>query len=173
MMSKPTLYLFIGYPGAGKTTTAKLIAKEAGAVHLWADAERHKMFGEPTHSTEESLQLYNALNQKAADLLASGQSVVFDTNFNFYEDRRILRDIADKAGAHTLIIWMTTPVSVARDRSVCAPQTRNGYEVGMSNEQFDSIISKLEPPRENEIVIKIDGTNLDEQEVLELLKLNA
>ncbi|HSX45650.1 MAG TPA: ATP-binding protein [Candidatus Saccharimonadia bacterium] len=170
-MGKRTLYLFIGAPGAGKTTAAKLIAERSGAVHLWADAERHKLFPEPTHSEDESLQLYDQLNDQAASLLRAGQSVVFDTNFNFYADRQKLRQIADEAGADTLVIWMTTPREVAHERSVHTPVMRNGYMYGMTDEQFDAITSKLEEPHEDEKVIKIDGTKLDGERISSLLGL--
>jgi len=95
-MAKPKLYLLIGYPGAGKTTISKLIASTTGATHLWADVERHKLFGKPTHSQAESLKLYDYLNQEAEKLLAAGHSVVFDTNFNFHDDRQKLREIAGR-----------------------------------------------------------------------------
>lgn len=170
-MSKPKLYLFIGYPGAGKTTVAKLIAEQIGAVHLWADGERHKMFPEPTHSHQESVQLYEYLNHRAAELLASGEDVVFDTNFNFYNDRESLREIANTNNTETVIVWLTTPKEVARKRAVCIPEMRNGYMWEMTDEQFDSITSKLEPPRKHEKVIKIDGTKLDPQQVIDLLKI--
>jgi predicted kinase len=168
-MSRPILYIFIGSPGAGKTTVAKLIAERSGAVHLWADAERHKMFGEPTHSTEESIQLYEYLNHKAAELLTNGESVVFDTNFNFYDDRQKLRELANQRGANTVVVWLTTPVDVARSRAVHAPELRNGYMVGMTGEQFESIVNKLEPPAKNEKVIKIDGAKLDPESAVRLL----
>jgi predicted kinase len=170
-MARPKLYLFIGAPGAGKTSVATLIAERAGAVHLWADAERHKMFGEPTHSHEESVQLYEYLNHKTAELLAQGESVVFDTNFNFYDDRQKLREIANQRGADTVLIWLTTPNEIARKRSVHAPELRNGYMVGMTNEQFDDIVSKLEPPAKNEKIIKIDGAKLDPEAAVRLLGL--
>jgi predicted kinase len=140
-------------------------------VHLWSDAERHKMFGEPTHSKEESLKLYEYLNERAAKLLAEGKSVAFDTNFNFRADRQKLRDIATAQGADTIVIWMTTPEDVAHSRSVHAPELRNGYMVGMTHEQFDNIVSKLEEPGEDENIIKIDGSKLDIEDAARLLSL--
>jgi predicted kinase len=170
-MPKPRLYLFIGYPGAGKTTVAKTIAEQTGAVHLWADAERHKLFGEPTHSLDESNQLYGHLNDEAERLLAAGQSVVFDTNFNFQADRQKLREIAARHGADTLVIWLTTPAEVARGRAVGEHVMRNGYDVSMTAEQFDKIVAKLEPPTKDEKIIKISDPKLDKQALAELLQM--
>lgn len=159
----------VGYPGAGKTTISKLIAKRTGAIHLWADAERHKMFGEPTHKHEESIQLYEYLNHRAAELLSNGESVVFDTNFNFASDRQNLHEIAKQRGAETKVIWVATPVDVAREKAVHPPEMRNGYMSGMTPEEFDLIVSKLEPPDKNENVIKIDRSQLDAEALLRIL----
>lgn len=166
---KPTLYLLVGYPGAGKTTVAQAIAEQTGAVHLWSDAERHKRFPDPTHSEEESLALYDQLNQKAESLLGEGKSVIFDTNFNFREDRQKLREIANRQDAATFVIWLNTPQSIAKSRAVGSAINRNGYMVSMTEERFDNIVSKLEPPTEDEKVIKIDGTKLDASNVMTLL----
>lgn len=168
-MNKPTLYLFIGYPGAGKTTVAKIICHVTGAAHVWADVERHKLFQQPTHSEAESVQLYDRLNREAEALLAAGRSVVFDTNFNFYADRQKLRDIAARQGAETILVWITLPKRLAKNRSVDHPRIRNGYQVSMTEERFESIVGKLEPPREDEKFIKIDGRKLDKPTVLALL----
>ncbi len=169
VMTKPKLYLFIGYPGAGKTTAAKIIAEATGAVHVWADAERHKLFKQPTHSQAESLELYDRLNRRAAELLAAGKSVVYDTNFNFYADRQKMRDIAARNGAETVLLWITLPKETAKRRAVNATDSRNGYQVGMTEEQFESIVAKLEPPGEHEEYIKINGLKLDRQEVMSLV----
>lgn len=168
-MGRPVLYLMIGYPGAGKTTVAKIIHDATGAVHLWSDIERHKMFGSPTHSEKESVELYDELNRRTEDLLAEGKSVVFDTNFNFRADRVKLREIAERQGAETVILWVTIPVEQARQRSIGTGQRRNGYHTRMTEEHFDELVSKLEPPTEDEKVIKIDGAELDRGTVLGLI----
>ena len=170
-MAKPTLYLLVGYPGASKTTVSKIIASATGATHLWADVERHKLFGEATHSHAESLKLYDYLNDEAAKLLAAGHSVVFDTNFNFRSDRDKLRGIAKKNGAGALVIWIQLPKEEAKRRAVNKIDSRNGYQVAMTPEQFDAITAKLEPPTEDENAIKLDGMKLDKEAVVRLLGL--
>lgn len=165
------LYLMMGYPGAGKTTVAQIIHEATSAVHLWSDIERHKMFGHPTHSEEESLQLYDELNRRTEEILAEGKSVVFDTSFNFHEDRQKLQNIAAKHDADTVVVWIQLPKDVAKERSVGTGRRRNGYHTRMSEAHFDELAAKLEPPTADEKVVKIDGTKLDEQTVLGLLNL--
>lgn len=170
-MTRPTLYLLIGYPGAGKTTVSKIVAEATGATHLWADLERHKLFPSPTHSKEESYELYEKLNAMASNLLANGKSVVFDTNFNYLNDREKLRDIAKKNNAKTITIWVKTPKNLAKDRAVEAHESRNLYDINMSLERFNSIVSKLEPPTNDEAAIVLDGTNLTKKDIYTSLGL--
>jgi len=171
-MTKPTLYLFIGYPGAGKTTVAKIISHVTGAYHIWADVERHRRFRSPTHSEEESQELYDQLNEATDYLLSQGRSVAFDTNFNYRSDREKLRQVADKNNAETILIWINTPMSVSRERAVTT-EMRNLYEDGMTNEQFDAIASKLEKPVKGEKVIKVDGTNLNQETLFNKLGIST
>ena len=160
----------IGYPGAGKSTVANFIQDQTGAIHLMADQERHKMFEDPTHSETESQSLYNELNKRTEELLSQGYSVVFDTNFNFYADRQKLRAIADKYNAETIVVWVIIDKDLARTRAVHTEYIRNGYSASMSEELFNKIVEKLEAPTKDEKVIKIDGTKLDRNEVIALLK---
>jgi predicted kinase len=165
------LFLFVGYPGAGKTTVSKLIEKQTGAVHICADAERHALFPETTHSAEESRELYEMLNKRVDDLLEDGKSVIYDTNFNHRSDRDILRALAANRKVETVIVWVNTPLEIARQRAVQSHTVRNGYSYVMSEDQFESIANKLEPPDESENVIKIDGTEIDSKQITELLHL--
>jgi predicted kinase len=168
---QPTLYLFMGPPGAGKTTVANYICGATGAVHIWADRERSKLFLNPTHSKKESRQLYELLNARTATLLGAGKSVVFDTNFNFYKDREHLRSIASKAGAKTVIIQLTTPLELARQRALHGSHAeRNGMDKAMTPRTFDRINGHLEPLRSNEQAIRLSGENITIDEVLNALE---
>lgn len=168
-----TLFLMVGYPGAGKTTTSRIIHKLTGAVHLWADHERSKMFKNPTHSHEENLKLYDALNKRTQELLHEGKSVIFDTNFNFYKDRERLRKIAAKEGAKTVLVWMTTPKDVARERAVNHPLTGEHHRVfgNMTLADFERIAGNLEEPRPEEHPIKLKGIGLTEEAIARALDL--
>lgn len=166
------LYLFVGPPGAGKTTVANLIHETTGAEHIWVDRVRQAMFEEVTHSKAESDELYTYLNAHTDKLLEAGKSVVFDTNFNYQKDRDYLHDIAAKHNAETIVIRMTTPVELARYRALHEHhRDRNGYDAIMHPAEFDRIVAHLQPPAEYENVIKIDGTDIDVEAVKRQLSI--
>ena len=170
-MPRTILYIFVGYPGAGKTTIAKYIASQTGAVHLWADEKRHKLFKQVSYSEAESKKLYDQLNNLCASYLKNGRSVIYDTNFNFYDDRQHLRTIAEKHGAELKLIWVTTPAELARKRAVTESTNSHTRIWGnMAKADFDRISGRLESPRPSEAAIKIDGTAIGGSDISSLLE---
>jgi predicted kinase len=156
----------LGFPGSGKTTTSKIIHELTGAVHLWADKIRNERYPNPTHSHEENLDLYNYLNELTAELLATGQSVIFDTAFNFYKDRDYLRSIAADHGAKVVLIWVQADKDLAKQRATHDNHAvDNTYPQAMPVERFDRIANDFEAPRPNERCIMLDGTKITKEYV--------
>jgi len=171
-MTKPQLYLLVGYPGSGKTTVAKIIHEKSGAEHLWTDWERRSMFEQPTHSDSENNKLYSYLNIMTGQMLSEGKSVIFDTNFNFQKDRDHLRKIAEQNNAQTWIIWVTTSRELSKKRATEQTEEQANRVLGrMSAEDFDRIADHLQPPQESETFIKIDGTDVDKGALIQQLSL--
>lgn len=168
---KKILYLMLGYPGSGKTTVSKIIHELTGAVHLWADRVRRERFGNPRHDHQENIELYDHLNEVTAELLRAGNSVVFDTNFNFYKDREKLGKIADEHGAETKLIWVKTPKDIAKERATANARQQHTRILGdMPPERWDKIVRNLQPPRENEDTIEVDGTKVTKEYIRPLLE---
>lgn len=161
----------LGYPGSGKTTTARYIHELTGAVHLWADKIRNELYPNPTHSHQENIELYNHLNKLTAEILASGHSVVFDTAFNFYKDREYLRTIASENGSKVLLIWVQADKDLAKQRATHDNHAqRNSYPQTMSQKRFERITGDFELPHPNERCIKLDGTKITKEYVTSKLE---
>lgn len=161
----------LGYPGSGKTTAAKAIQRLTGATHLWADHERRQRFDRPTYSHQENLALYADLNRRTDELLGEGKSVIFDTNFNFYKDRQKMRQLAARHGAATKLLWVTTPKAIAKDRATEQAHTQETRVLGdMPPEQFERMVRNLQPPRDDEAYIEVDGTRIADDYIGQLLE---
>ena len=173
-MAQPILFLLVGYPGSGKTTTAQLLHEQTGATHIWADHERKERFIDPTYSQAESKVLYSILNELTDKLLSEGKSVIYDTNFSFRRDRDLLRTMAAKQDVPTVVIWIQTPVALARKRAVHDNHAqRNWAPKQMTAEHFERIVRDLEPPTPNEHVITLDGHHIAPEVVAAALKKAA
>lgn len=171
---QPIFYLMLGYPGAGKTTTAEMIAKSTGAVHLNSDRFRIRMYKQPTFSQEEHDSLYRNLDYLCELILKSGKSVIYDANLNKYIHRQEKYEIAKKSGAKSVLIYVKTDPEVARKRATVDSKLASKHRPfgNMEPSTFDRLISQIEQPKADEPTIEISGINFDISSLNEILKTN-
>lgn len=171
MSRQPILYLMLGYPGAGKTTTAAMIAKLTGAVHLASDQLRLEMFVRPSFSEAEHQRLYDELDKRTEALLKEGKSVIYDANLNRYEHRQEKYIICERAGAKAVLIWVRIDKDTAKARATDQTRSHLVPPHEAPEAMFERIVGILEPPHQNEPSVEVSGKELDEAALKQALGL--
>lgn len=158
---KPTLFMTIGYPGAGKSYFSKKLSNELGLVRLNSGISgrgirefmyKDKMEGWP----ENNSTVYGALRYAAYEVLGSGHSVIFDASNSSEKDREKLYDLATSRDARAIIIWIRTSIEIARSRANSRDSKEEKPTVPISH--FDKLAERFEAPSKSARFITIDGT---------------
>lgn len=172
-MSKPILYMLLGYPGAGKTTTAKIIEKLTGAKRLTSDVERLKMFPDPHFSQSEHTKLYNRLDEQTTKFLSAGQSVIYDANLNRYTHRAEKYKICELSNAIPVLIWINTDRKLSETRATDNTRAKLWPEGETPKAMFERIANLIETPRSDESPLILNGYDLSPNMVEKALKLRG
>lgn len=168
-MNQPTLFMMFGYPGAGKTTVAKIINELIGAEHLSSDVLRLEMFPNPTYSQEEHHAVYAELDKRAEEHLQQGKSVIYDANLNRYQHRLEKYELCERAKARAVLLWVQAPRELARERAVMRGHHHLVPKDETFETMFDRVTTIIEEPREDEPVYTVDGEHLNKNNVAEIL----
>ena len=112
----PALAVISGLPGSGKSHFTRKLCERFPLARLESDALRKSLFGSPTYSSQESARLFAACYLTLDRLLARGVPSVLDAT-NLQEiHRRELARIAAKNDAKFVLINITAPTALARQR---------------------------------------------------------
>lgn len=133
------LVLVGGAPGTGKTTIAAALAARAGWVHLATDDMRADAvgpaeggaaggggvgFAQGRYRSELVSATYDLLLERAERCVRAGESVVLDATWSSAARRHAARDLARRAGAHTVeircVVGLDEALRRVRERAVGA-----------------------------------------------------
>ncbi|MBI5288844.1 MAG: AAA family ATPase [Chloroflexi bacterium] len=109
----PTLHLTCGLPGAGKTTLARSIEADCGALRLTADEWLVGMFGDGITFEENELfrsRIETLLLDLAIRVLKLGVDVVLDFGVWTRAEREEFRRRAAEAGARSELHFLHAPI---------------------------------------------------------------
>lgn len=108
-MADARLMLICGLPGSGKTTLAKQLASEVPAIRFCPDEWKHDL-GIDYYDEPSRVRLEERLWRLGRELLALGQSVIFENGFWAREERDELRLAGRTLGVAVELHYLEAPV---------------------------------------------------------------
>jgi predicted kinase len=160
--TKPFLLMLYGYPGSGKTYIARQLSENVQAAHIQADRIRSELFEQPRYDKQENDIVTQLMNYMASEFLAAGVSVIYDTNSMRSAQRLALRDLARRAHAQPLLVWLQVDPETSFARSVKRDRRRadDKYAAQWDRETFDGLIRAMQNPTTIEDYAVVSGKHV-------------
>jgi predicted kinase len=158
MRRQPTIYVICGFIGAGKTTFARKLEAETGAVRITKDEWLIRLISDdPTIAgfAEIDARICALTRDVAFSLVEKGIDVILDEGFWAREERFELKHRIHVAGATAVLYYLDTPLATMRERVAARNLDRQGDAFTISNEMFDRYLAHWQPPDEDEGVIPV------------------
>ncbi|MCH8072378.1 MAG: AAA family ATPase [Proteobacteria bacterium] len=167
-----TSYLVImsGLSGSGKTRVSGQLMAAMPAIRIRSDLERKRMFGlEETDDSASDLEsgiytskasrlVYQRLYEFARMILEAGHSVILDAAFLKFADREMAISVATDFGLPCILLQVTAPTEVLRERIRQRSIRRNdASEAGL--EVLEHQLATAEPLTHKEETIAISLEN--------------
>ncbi len=158
-LSKTTLVLLYGFPGAGKTHFARQLCEHLHAAHVQSDRIRGELFEDPKYDKRENEIVAHLMDYITEEFLNAGVSVVYDTNAMRLAQRRTLRDLARKTKASHVLIWLQIDPETAMQRVLKRDRRKvdDKYAMPFTYEDFQEYIGTMQNPALTEDYIVISG----------------
>lgn len=158
-LNKSTLILLYGFPGAGKTFFARQLCEDIQAAHVQGERIRYELFEEPRYDKQENEVVNHLMEYMAEEFLGTGVSVVYDMNAGRVGQRRILRDLARRAKAQPVLVWIQVDVEGAFTRVIKRDRRKadDKYARPLDRTTFESLAGQMQNPESTEDFMVISG----------------
>ena len=166
-MNRPTLLVYCGLPGVGKSMASAYTAERFPATRYRSDEIRKELFPEPSYTAAESDATYAELLERAHADLESGSDVVLDATFRSKARRDRAAAVADGADADVRFVHVTCALEVVRERLA----ERTGTISDAEFEQHLQLRESFDPLERDHVVVDNSGTIEETREQLDRLVL--
>lgn len=154
-LQKPLLITLYGYPGAGKTYLSRQLSETMQIAHVNADRIRAELFDQPRYDKQELLVITQLMNYMTHEFLNAGISVVYDTNALRANQRFALRELARRAKAHYLLVWLQIDAEAAFNRTQQRDRRTSDdrYSTEHTEETFNQILNGMQNPSAEDYLV--------------------
>lgn len=151
---QPIAYIICGFIGAGKTTFARKLEKETGAIRITKDEWMIKIFGNKITSDKNFQEYDKKVTELAKDfafkILKSGGDVIIDEGFWVKSQRDEIKKKILNIGAKPILYYVECPVEQMRERVINRSENPSVDSFEINAEMFDSYLKYWQPPEEDE-----------------------
>lgn len=158
MKTRPVVHVICGFIGAGKTTFARKLEANTGAVRITKDEWLIRLIGnDPTIDGYEEIdnKICGLSRDIAFHLVEKGVDVILDEGFWAREERAELRSRIDAVGAEGVLYYLDTPIETIRERVVGRNNNPTKDSFIISREMLDSYLRYWQPPDEDEVDVLV------------------
>ncbi|MCL4360371.1 ATP-binding protein [Patescibacteria group bacterium] len=156
---QPIAYLICGFIGSGKTTVARKLEEETGAVRITKDEWIIKIFGNKITADKNFAAYDNKITDLATEtafkILKAGKDVILDEGFWVKSQRDDIKKKIYEIGAKPILYYVACSMEKMRERVISRSKNppRDSFEI--SGETFDSYVEYWQPPGEDEECIAV------------------
>ena len=147
------LHLMVGLPGSGKTTRARVLEAETGALRLTPDEWQTRLFADDMHHPEHDRrhgEIEAIMWEVANSVLRQGGDVILDFGFWSRAERVHFAQAAIALGAGWRVDFAFVPLDELKRRLVARNLEAGGHFV-IPPDILDVWAARFEPPDADEL----------------------
>ena len=151
--NKPIAHIIIGFIGAGKTTFARKLEKETGAVRFTKDEWMVRVFGNtpPKDKFEEYDSKMTLLaSDMALTCLKAGIDVIIDEGFWVKEHRDAISKKVKNVGAIAKLYYLEVHFEIMKTRTLKRSENPPVDSYTIDEESFNKYWKRFRPPGKDE-----------------------
>jgi predicted kinase len=151
--SRPIAHIVIGFIGSGKTTFARQLERETGAIRFTKDEWMVRLFGNapPKDRFEDyDKQMASLATDMALKCLAAGVDVIIDEGFWVKGQREEIRDRVKNVGAVPKFYYLDVPFEIMKARTLKRSENPDLDSYIIDEESFNHYWQFFQPPGNEE-----------------------